>query len=281
MISVQQLCTKFLAYSKINDAPRTTEIYTDYLTRFLEYIGDKAYLPACDLKPFYINEYISAHPEWSDTYKNSFVNGISRPFGWGVDSGYIDKNPIKKAFKPPVEGRKTYAKLDDVNMLLEHIAPDDSFHDFVTFQWHSFTRPQEVRHIEARHVNLASKLIVFPKKESKGKRRPRNILILKDAYPIIEKLIVQYPEGKLFRNSHGDPWTKAAICQRFSRLSERIGKKITGYDLRHGIITASLESGISVYDIAAASGHVNASMIDKTYSHVHQNKSRLINVFGG
>lgn len=281
MITFRELCEKFLAWSENHQAVRTTQLYKDHLNPYIKHLGVLADLPAENMKPFQVNDYISAHPDWSSTYKNVIVTALNRPFNWGCDSGYIEKNPIKKAFKPSTESRKTYAKPEDIDDMLAHLPPDDSFRDFLTFLWHSFSRPQEARHIEARHVDLTNGLIVFPKKESKGKRRERCILLLKTTLPIIERLVKKYPEGKLFRDSRGNPWSKSAVCWRFASLAEKTGKDLTAYSVRHGICTAALEEGKSVIDVAAAAGHVDGTMVARIYSHVHENKNRLKSVFGG
>lgn len=281
MITFRELCEKFFTWSELHQSPRSTQFYRECVKPYIKHLGEKAEDPAENMKPYQVNEYISAHPTWSDTYKNVVVGAINRPYNWGCDCGHIEKNPIKKAFKPSTESRKTYAKPEDIDAMLSHLHPDDSFRDFLTFLWHSFSRPQEVRHIEARHVDLANGLIVFPKKESKGKRRERCILLLKTTQPIIERLVKQYPEGKLFRDSRGNPWSKSAVCWRFNALSEKIGKCLTSYTCRHGGINMALEEGKSITDIAAASGHVDATMISRVYSHVHENKDRLRSVFGG
>jgi len=278
-ITFKELSTKFLAWSKIHQAPRSTEYYEGYIQKFLAHLKDDVI--AEQMKPYQIEEWVDSHPKWSDNYKRGGVVAINTVFNRGIKMGYITINPIKTAHKPPAKSRKTFAKIEDVEKILAHISPNDPFHDFVTFLWHSFARPQEVRHIEARHVDLAKRQINFPAIESKGKLHPRCIIIFKNTYPIIEKLVAKYPEGKLFRNSRGEAWTKFAICARFQDLSKKIGKKIIAYELRHGIITAALEEGKNHMDVAAASGHVDGSMIGKVYSHVHENKDRIRNIFGG
>ncbi len=278
MITFRELCEKYLMWSEKHQAPNTTALYKVHLNAYIKRMNADMF--AEEMKPLHVEDYIGTHPEWSDTYKNTIVGALNRPFNWGVDNGFIEKNPIRKAKRPAAESRKTYATPDDVEALLALLHPADPLRDFIICQWHMYARPQEIRHIEARHVNLAIKQIAFPKKESKGKKRERCLLILKDAYPIIERLLLLYPEGKLFRNSRGEPWTKEALCSRLRKLSLLMKKDITLYDLRHGIISASLEKGVGVYDIAAASGHMNASMIDSRYSHVHQNKARLLGVLG-
>jgi len=285
-ISFRELSNKFLAWSKLHQAPRSHEYYEGYIQKYLKYIGDKADEPASSMKPYQIEEWVdngrkSNGKPWSDNYKRGGVVAINTVFNRCIKSGYIDINPIKTTHKPSARSRQTFATPADVEKILAHISPDDPFHDYVTFLWYSFVRPQEVRHIEARHVDLTSRQINFPAIESKGKRHPRCILIFNTTYPIIEKLVAKYPEGKIFRCTRGTAWTKYAVCARFQELSIKIGKKITAYDLRHGIITAALEDGKNHMDVAAASGHVDGSMIGKCYSHVHANKDRVRNVFEG
>lgn len=280
MMTFRELTHKYIAWSEKHQAAKTTQNYKDYLNAYINHIGALADDPAETMKPLHVEDYIAAHPEWSDTYKNVTVVALNRPFNWGMDNEFINKNPIRKAKKPSAEGRKTYATEDDITAMLAHLHPTDPLRDFIICQWHMYARPQEIRHIEARHVNLAMRQITFPKKESKGKKQERCLLILKDAYPIVERLVSQSPEGKIFRNNKGDAWQNQALCARFRKLSALIKKNITPYDLRHGIVTNALERGISVHDIAAASGHANPSMIDSRYSHVHQNKGRLFGVLG-
>jgi hypothetical protein len=79
---------------------------------------------------------------------------------------------------------------------------------------HSDCRPQEARHIEARHVHLHAECIVIPKGEANGKRHPRVIPLAGLALEIIRRLLPTAGDGKLFRNEDGLPWKKAAIAKR-------------------------------------------------------------------
>jgi len=53
----------------------------------------------------------------------------------------------------------------------------------------------------------------------------RLFLLHGEALAIITRLMAQQPEGKLFRNAAGQPWTRFAIANRFDRLHVAIGIK--------------------------------------------------------
>ncbi|MBY0455988.1 MAG: hypothetical protein K2V38_01475 [Gemmataceae bacterium] len=99
----------------------------------------------------------------------------------------------------------------------------------LAFAWESGCRPQEVKRIEARHVEVSRMRVVFPKEEAKGKRRARVIHLTATAAEILSPLVRLRPEGPLFVNADGRPWTSQAAqssrqnrshaqCSRF-RLS--------------------------------------------------------------
>ena len=136
-------------------------------------------------------------------------------------------------------------------------------------------RPQEARHIEPRHVELANERIVFPALESKGKRSKRVIYLQGEALDIIRRLMAGRAEGKLFRNKRGGEWTKFAICNRFHRLSQVIGKRMFCYAARHGFGTRKLIQGHDHLTVAAIMGHTDGSMLSKVYSHIDQDVAHL------
>jgi len=149
---------------------------------------------------------------------------IQRPFNWAEELGYLAVSPIKKIKKPAARRRDDPMTPEDF-ALLSRIKEGDPFRDLVLFSWHSGCRPQEARHIEPRHVDLANDCLVIPKEEAKGKRRPRIILLHGPALEIVKRLMQGRTEGKLFRNSKGRPWKKFAICNRFDRLMLAFGKE--------------------------------------------------------
>ncbi len=85
---------------------------------------------------------------------------------------------------------------------------------------------------------------------------------------IIRRLVNEHPDGPLFLNLAGNPWTRFAVKCRFDRLQEKMGKRYRQYDFRHSFITRKLLAGVDSHIVAALAGHRDTKMIDSTYSHI-------------
>lgn len=270
-----QLSEKFLAWVKAHQEPRTWEWYGNYLNMFCAYPGI-AETDAYSLKPYQVQEWIDSHGEkWGNNYRGGAVVAVKRVFNWAEEMGYGEGNPVKKLKKAPPEPRKIYMKPDEYQEVLSKINYSDSFRELFIFVWMTGCRPQEVRHIEARHVDLDRLRIVFPTKESKGKRKERVIHLEGESAEIIKRLYEKYPEGKLFRNSRGDAWTKYSICNRFYRIGKIMGKRVICYGVRHGFGTRKLIQKHDHLTVAELMGHTDGSMLSKVYSHIGEDDKHL------
>lgn len=88
MTAFNELSTKFLNWSKIHQAPRSTEYYENYIKLFLSHLGDDAAKPAEDMKPFHVEEWTDSHNgAWGNNYRRGAVVAINRVYNWGTKSG--------------------------------------------------------------------------------------------------------------------------------------------------------------------------------------------------
>ena len=134
--------------------------------------------------------------------------------------------------------------------------------------WDLGCRPQEIKRLEGRHLDLAHQRAVIPTEEGK-KGIARAIYIPTDrAMKIIERLATEHPEGPLFLNTRGVPWTAFAVKCRFARLEDKVGKRFRQYDFRRTWITDKLKAGVDSHVVAKLSGHKTTAMIDKHYSQI-------------
>jgi integrase len=275
MLTFSQLSDKFLAWSANHRDTRTTEWYSNYLKMFVAYPGI-AETPADQLKPWQVQEWVDSHGDaWGSTYRGGAVTAIKRVYHWADELGHMETNPVKKLKKSQAQRRKTYMKPEDFGMFLAHLGSADPFRDILIFAWNTGARPQEIRHIEHRHINLEKGYILFPKEESKGKRVPRKILLNDIALEIIKRLMNKNADGKVFRNSRNEAWTKFALCNRMQRLSDVTGKKMCMYDCRHGYATRKIKAKHGHLEIAATMGHTDGSMLAKVYSHIDEDDEHL------
>src|SRR5207249_1836134 len=141
----------------------------------------------------------------------------------------------------------------------------------------SGARPQEVKRLEARHLELGLERAKLLTKESKGKQRARVIYFpTARSLDIVRRLAERHPSGPIFRSSKGNAWTGDSVKNAFARLEKKIGKRYTQYSFRRTWITRKIVAGVDSHVVAQLSGHASTAMIDKHYSAVAQDHEFLL-----
>lgn len=273
--TVSAILSKFLDWNRKHRSPRTCEWYAGHLSGFLDHLGDQADMPVAELKPYHIVEWIDAHEKWGDNYRRGAIVAVQRAFNWAAELGYVADSPVKKIKKPPARRREIFMTPEDFEAILAQLREGDPFRDIFLFVWLTGCRPQEARHIEPRHVELERERIVFPAEESKGKRAKRVIYLHGVSLEMVTRLVAEGREGKLFLNSRGQPWTKYALCNRFYRISQKLGKRLFCYAARHGFCERKLLQGHGVLTVAHLLGHADGTMVSKVYSHLDKEDGHL------
>ena len=238
-----------------------------------------------DLKPFHLENWLDSRYAGADSDTVcAAIKAVTRALNWGRDDmGYIDKNPLTGFKRPFTEGRGADAYLtpDQWEKLIDAIKDGchdvEPFLDYVTVMKETGCRPQEIRKVEARHLDHTHKRWVFPNEENpKARKREKRIVMLGDeAYRICRRLAVKYPEGPLFRNCDGKAWTNFAVSCRCRRLSEKLGFKVFAYAIRHTFATEAIINGANVITIARLMGHKDLTMLNRIYQHVMEDKQHL------
>lgn len=209
-LTVNALITKYLAWCVKHRAPRSHEWYQGHLHGFLKHPG-VADMAATAIKPYHVTEWVDSKETWGSTYSRGAIVAVQRVWNWAVEQGHLESSPLLRMKKPTAKRRETYMKPGDYEEILAMLRKGDPFRDLFLFVWHTGCRPQEVRHIERRHVELDRERIVFPAEESKGKRTKRIIYLQGVALEIVTLLMQNERQGKLFTNKRGTAWTKYAI----------------------------------------------------------------------
>jgi integrase len=271
-LTVAEVFEKFLEWCQKHRAPATYDWFQNRIQKFTNFLKDPAGMPASQLKPFNVVEWVDT---WGGNFRRGCIGAIQRPFNWAVRLGYLPHNPILRIDKPQATRREQIITPDDWIPIRDHYADQDPFRDLLEFAWETGCRPQEVKCTEARHVQLPKHRVVFPKAESKNKKKERIIYMTPRAEAIIERLMKANPEGLLFLNSQGRKWTCFAMACRFTRLKAHLGVKYACYSLRHGFATRKLEAGVDHLTVAAWLGHSDGSMLAKIYSHIGERSGHL------
>jgi len=266
-LTVASLFEAYLDWVSNNRAASTYEKAKSYCQSFAAHLGKRFYVST--LTPSHVSSWLAKHKQWSDTTKNDAVAVVQRPFSWAVRQKFLDISPIATVEdKPPRSRREVVYSPKQWEEILSHVK-DQEFRDLLTFMWSTGCRPLEARTLEARHVDLAQGLAIFPPSESKGKKRDRMLFLPADALEICKRLVPEHPMGPIFRNRRGTPWTKDAIKCRMTRLKEKVHiPGMCAYAIRHSYATEGLKNGVDSLTLATLMGHADVSMIARTYQHL-------------
>lgn len=216
--SLVAIIDEFLDWVQRRRAPDTYEAYRYRLQRFAERYPD---LSVTQLRPHHVEKWAESYDIKQNTKRN-YMRSVKRCMRWAKQQGYIESNPIESLELPEQQSKEVVVTPTEFDRLLGFIR-DDTFNDLIVTAWETGCRPQEILRVEARHVDLGNQRWVFSKSEAKMKRLSRVVYLTDTAATITRRLMLKYPEGRLFRNSRGAPWTTTAVNCGFIRLQHRMG----------------------------------------------------------
>lgn len=272
--SVVGVIDAFLDWCEKHRAADTYDWYKSRLQLFVETIP--ADLRTGQLRPLHVQQWMDGYEHLASGSKRNHCRAVQRAMRWAEQQGYIDRSPIAHMEKPAAGKRDTVVSQAEFDAILAKTR-DRAFRDLLIVTWESGCRPQESLIVEARHVDLKNARWVFPPKEEKMGRVPRIVYLTETALEITTRLKLQHPEGPLFRNTRGVPWTPDAVNCRFTTLNKKLGKRYCLYVLRHTWMNRLLTSGVDALTVAVLAGHSDSSALAKTYQHLSQNPEYLRN----
>jgi integrase len=216
-------------------------------------------LPVEQIRNHHVQDWLDAN-DFTGHTAHTALKSINRALNWAVGMGHIESNPITlKA--PATKARENYITHDQYREMLSKANP--AVHDAIVMLYETGCRPQELRAIEAKHVD--GRTVYFP--NGKG-GKPRTIVLNDRAYALVQKLWRE--DGPLFRNTRDRPWTKEALAAQFRRLGFGCA-----YDLRHTWITNALLSGVDPVTVATLAGHASIDMVWRVYNKIRFHQSHL------
>jgi len=243
------------------------EWYRYRLQRFIEKYPD---LRASHLRPYHVETWADGY-RLSVTSRRNYLRSVKRCMKWAKKQGYIDRNPIEDLEVPVAEHREVAVTEEEFGRFLGFIR-NEAFRELVTVTWETGCRPQESLRVEARHVDLQNQRWVFRKSESKMKRITRVIYLTDTALAITRRLILAHPEGPLFHNTSGKPWTTEAVNCAFDAVQVRMGKEEMQ---RRGEVIPE-EAIVAATGILAKTKSRNGKTVEKTKAEVRSEAKRKL-----
>lgn len=268
------VCDLFLEWCQKHNAPRTYQWYRDFLQNFCEHCGKMA---LSELKPFHVTRWLDANPDWNGSRRGA-ISAVKRAFNWAVEQGLLTANPVKGVKKPPPRARERFLTPEERRKIFDNYPEGDCFRDFLFALEHTGCRPGEVGMVTAEHANLAMGVWVFDEHKTEHvTAEPRIVILTPEMVNLTRWLIAEHPEGPLFRNEDGQPWSRNAIRCRFRRVREKLqlGGDLVAYLYRHAVCTDLLESGTGIAQAAEILGHKGTEMIMRHYSKLRERREHL------
>ena len=262
--TLYDLSQAYLDWCEENRKPRTYKNHLLYLESFIGSVGKR--LKIGQLRQHHLTKWLEGKT-WGDTSRNDAISIVQRMINWAIEEGYLRSTPIPKVKKPRRRRREVVYTSEQFKQIRKHAR--GSLADYLDFLWWTGCRPKEGRIVEARHVH--DDVVIFPADESKGETDARMIILIPSAKNIVHRLIKQYPEGPIFRNSKARAWTKDSIKCRLTRIGEKVGFRVIAYGIRHSFATNGLLRNVDPVSLSHLMGHKDARMVSQVYSHLAGN----------
>ncbi|MGM0488160.1 MAG: tyrosine-type recombinase/integrase [Planctomycetota bacterium] len=271
--SVVAVVDAYLDWCQKHRAPDTYEWYRYRLQRFIDFIPRG--LRVAQLKPHHVQRWVDSFEHLSLGSKRNYCRAIQRAMRWAEQQGYVDRSPIAHLQKPPQGKRNRVVSQEEFDGILA-VVPMREARDLLTVAWETGARAQELLRVEARHVDLQGNRWVFSPEEEKMCRMPRVVYLTDQAMGMTRRLMLQHPQGPLFRNSRGVPWTTDAVNNLFCRIERKVGVKYCLTVFRHSWCTRALAKGVDSLTVAVLMGHADPSMVARVYSHLSHAPTYLL-----
>ncbi|MCD0458958.1 tyrosine-type recombinase/integrase [Roseiconus lacunae] len=270
-VTVVELLERYLDWVQANRKPTTYDKIRHRLRHFSKHVGLKT--KVMDLAGADLAKWVESEKTWNSTTRSDGIACVIRCFNWAVERRFLSRNPVDKVPDKPKRKRREVVYSPDDWTKLRSFVNDQQFGDFLDFLYETGCRPLEARTMEAHHIDLENEMVVFPPSESKGERNERVIYLSDKAVEICVRNMK--PNGPIFLNTQGRPWTKDSINCRFHRLKKKLGKQACAYGIRHTYATENLKDGMDSLVLSQLMGHVDNSTLARVYAHLSRNPEFL------
>lgn len=281
VLPVGAIVTRWLAWAEGRAdrgemSPQTPADYVRRLGSFPDVCGS---ILVPDFRPHHLTAWLDGQTRWGATARHDAVGTVKACFRWALAEGLIDRDPLASIKRPPRPKRREHVMDPALWPTVRAAILSEPFRQLADFVWLTGCRPGEARRLEAHHVDLARKVATLPGKTTRRTGRPLTIRLPDAAVELIQPLIVRHPEGLLFRNQRGAPWTRNAVNWQIRRLRDRLAgqdtRGVVMYALRHLFATEGLLRGAGVTEVATLLNHASPRMLFDVYGHLADQHDHL------
>jgi len=268
--SLKEVIESFIMYKKVCGISERTE--SDYRKYFKMFFSNTSINLLClpgytELKEGVMRHFLK-YTEKAPATHNLHYAYLNCFFGWCLEEGYFEQNPIKDIGlkKKKDEGKLKHLEEDIIKKLLStiDISTFSGYRDYTITLLTIDTgiRPKELFSLLKTDVDLVHGNINIRRDISKT-RTTRTLPISAQTITIIRKLINITPDewgNHLFYTCESIPMSVSTWEKRLTFFGKKLNTKITPYMLRHSFAIYYLKNGGNVFSLQKELGHVDISM---------------------
>jgi integrase len=274
-LTVGHVLRGFLRHSRAEHSPETADWHQRLLEPFVRTWGNAR---VGRLRKQHVLTWVKAK-KYNPTSAAKAIGVLKRAFNWAVEEEHIPRNPVAHVRKPRPQTRDRTLTPDERKLILDSIR-DEAFRQFVMALSSTGCRPGEVARVTAADADLVNGLWVLRRHKTQAKTgKPRTVYLCAEALALTRLLAAQPPDGPLFLNSRGRPWTRNAVRIRFRRLRARFPqlKGVVAYTFRSTFATDALEGGVPDTTVSTLLGHTNTATLHRFYARLSHRVGHLKN----
>jgi integrase len=268
-ISFARLADLFLDHSEAENEKETFEVHKLFLQSFVDFVGKRrAVGRLCEAD---LDGWCRAKATWGDNTRVRAKAVVLACLNYGVRKLNLPGHPLRNARPGTCGSRDRYLTPEERKKIREKVR--GPFADYVLALERTGARPfSELAKVTAADVDLAAGTATLArwKNSRKQKGKKRVIFLVGPVLDLVRRLVLKHPEGPLFRNQEGRPWTRQALTARFRSLGKRVGiAGLKAYHLRHAYISDALARGVPVAVVAQLCG-TSIQTIARHYDKLNQ-----------
>ncbi len=257
--STTDLCQEFLAHVKHNRALPTWKFYKFYLDKFITQVPNNFN----ELKSFHLQKFSDYY---RDNTKRNCIRSVKSCFTWLQDQDYIDHSPFQKVKRPQEIFDDACLTPEQYQQILT--ITTGKFKEIIVFMRLSGIRVSEMRQLHSDF--LQDHAFIIPRKQSKGARTERTILLTNEAHEMIKSKI-----GFIFTNRYGKPYTANSLHHHCKQISKIVGFPFHLGLLRKYFIVQSLVAGVDVISLSRIVGHSDLKTMNLYYAKLEARSQHL------
>jgi len=216
-------------------------------------------------------DYSKIYQRIGNRTRNNRLTYLSAFFGFLLEREIIKKNPCKDIAKLPTDIGKNIAFNDkEIQAIKTSIQKNMPYLlRFVEFMFYTLARPNEIRQLRVRHIDMENRLVRIPASISKNKKS-EYVQIPEQLYKILTRFkLEEYPQDYFVFTSHSGPGLKATKREYFTKKHRKIlqglgmSHEYTLYSWKHTGVVKAYRAGIDIKSLQVHLRHSSLDMVDR------------------